>query len=179
MGRFTFGELSEMSCFLSQNLSITIKDATSALATIQKLYVRWVENILPAHWEWQQPRVALPLEDDNSSSVTDDTVEDDDTTWIDYIYNWKKQLESRFGTADTRESDVLNNSYDEQLASYADEHARTPPSLGALDSWKSAWDDHHSTDPNLSDRSRFSSNDWAVFKNGVYLTRQEHRQVAL
>ena len=38
------------------------------------------------------------------------------------------------------------------------------------------WDDCRSRYPSASDRAQFSSNDWAVFKNDVYLTRPGHPQ---
>ena len=116
--------------------------------------------------------------DDDCSSVTDDTVVEDDTAWIEYIHNWQKQDK---GVAESGELDVFhhNGSCDEQLASYIDEDARTPPSPGAWDNWKPSWDDRKSRYPNASDRVQFSSNDWAVFKNDVYLTqRPDYPQVA-
>ena len=112
-----------------------------------------------------------PPEDDDSSSVTDDTVVDDDTAWIDYIHDWQKEGE---GVADSLESNVLNDSHDKQLAAYIKEHARTPPSPGVWDRWELAWDDQKTRYPSRSDRAQFSSNDWAVFKNDVYLTRPDH-----
>jgi hypothetical protein len=116
-----------------------------------------------------------PLEDDGSSSVTDDTIVEDDTAWIEFIHNWQKQGK---GIAESWESDVLHDSCDEQLAAYIDEHARTPPSPGAWDSWKPTWDDCKSRYPTTaSDRAQFSSNDWAIFKNDVYLSRPNHPQV--
>ena len=128
------------------------------------------------HYEGGQERAILllqPPEDDDSSSVTDDTVPEDDTAWIEYIHSWQKQSE---GTAGSLESDVLHDSCDGQLAAYIDEHARTPPSPGARDSWKPTWDDRRSRSPSASDRAQFSSNDWAVFKNDVYLSRPGHPQ---
>ena len=75
------------------------------------------------------------------------------------------------------EPDVLDDSRDEQLTAYDNEHARTPPPPpGAWDSWKPAWDSRRSKHFTASDRSRFSSNDWAVLKNNVYLVRPEHPQ---
>ena len=115
-------------------------------------------------------------EDDDSSSVTDDTVVEDDTAWIDYIHNWQKEGE---GVAQSLESDVLNDSHDKQLAGYIKEHARTPPSPGVWDHWEPAWDDQKTRYFSQSDRAQFSSNDWAVFKNDVYLTRPDHPQVIL
>ena len=130
------------------------------------------------NYEGGQQRGILPLqppEDDDSSSVTDDTVVEDDTAWIDYIHSWQKQGK---GVAESSESDVLHDSCDEQLVAYIDEHARTPPSPGAWDSWKPTWDDRKLRHPSTFDRAQFSSNDWAVFKNDVYLTRPNHPQVA-
>ena len=116
-----------------------------------------------------------PPEDDDYSSVTDDTIVEDDTAWIEYIHNWQKQGK---GVAENWESDVLHDSSDEQLAAYIDEHARTPPSPGAWDSWKLTWDDCKSRYPSTaSNRAQFSSNDWAAFKNDVYLSRPDHPQV--
>ena len=111
------------------------------------------------HYEGGRQRGILPLqppEDDDSSSVTDDTVVEDDTAWIEFIHNWQKQSE---GVTESWESDVLHDSCDEQLAAYIDEHARTPPSPGAWDSWKPTWDDRKLRHPNASDRAQFSSND--------------------
>ena len=116
-----------------------------------------------------------PPEDDDYSSVTDDTIVEDDTAWIEYIHNWQKRGK---GVAENWESNVLHDSSDEQLAAYIDEHARTPPSPGAWDSWKPTWDDCKSRYPSTaSDRAQFSSNDWAAFKNDVYLSRPDHPQV--
>ncbi|KAI9573775.1 hypothetical protein HD554DRAFT_2052527 [Boletus coccyginus] len=129
------------------------------------------------HYGRGQQRAVLPFqapEDDDSSSVTDDTVVEDDSAWIEYIHNWQKQGK---GVVESWESDVFHDSCDEQLAAYIDEHARTPPSPGAWDSWKPTWDDPKSRYPNASDRAQFSSNDWAVFKNDVYLTRPDDPQV--
>ena len=128
------------------------------------------------HYEGGRQRANLPLhppEDDDSSSVTDDTVFEDDTTWIEYIHNWQKQGE---GVAEGWKLDVPHDSCDGQLAAYIDEHARTPPSPGVWDSWKPTWDDRRSRYPSASDRAQFSSNDWAVFKNDAYLTRPGHPQ---
>ena len=131
------------------------------------------------HYEGGQQRAILPLqppEDDDSSCVTDDTVVEDDPAWIEYIHNWQKQGD---GVGESWESDVLHDSCDEQLAAYIGEHARTPPSPGAWDSWKPTWDDRKSRYPSASDRAQFSSNDWAVFKNDVHLTRPDHPQVTM
>ncbi|KAF8557059.1 hypothetical protein OG21DRAFT_1494986 [Imleria badia] len=117
-----------------------------------------------------------PPEDDDSSSVTDDTIVEDDTAWIEYIHNWQKQGED---VAESWELDVLNNSRDKQLSAYINEHARTPPSPGVWNRWEPAWDDRKSRYPSESDRAQFSSNDWAVFKNDVYLTRPDHPLVTL
>lgn len=117
-----------------------------------------------------------PPEDDDSSSVTDDTIVEDHTAWIGYIHNWQKQGED---AGDTWEPDELNNSRDKQLSAYMKEHARTPPSPDVWDRWEPAWNDRRSRYPNESDRAQFSSNDWAVFKNDVYLTRPDHPQVTL
>ncbi|KAF8550576.1 hypothetical protein OG21DRAFT_1499703 [Imleria badia] len=117
-----------------------------------------------------------PPEDDDSSSVTDDTIVEDDTAWIEYIHNWQKQGED---IADSWEPDDLNNLRDKQLSAYIKEHARTPPSPGVWDCWESTWDDRKSRYPSESDRAQFSSNDWAVFKSDVYLTRPDHPQVTL
>ena len=129
------------------------------------------------HYEGGQQRGILPLqspEDGDSSSVTDDTVVEDDTAWIEFIHNWQKQDE---GVTESWESDVVHDSCDEQLAAYIDEHARTPPSPGAWDSWKPSWDDRKLRSPSAFDRAQFSSNDWAVFKNDLYLTRPNYPQV--
>jgi hypothetical protein len=115
-----------------------------------------------------------PPEDDDSSSVTDDTIVEDDTAWIEFIHDWKRQGK---GVAESWESDVLHDLCDEQLTAYIDEHARTPPSPGAWDSWEPTWSDCNSRYPSAFDRAQFSSNDWAVFKNDVYLTRPDHPQV--
>ena len=125
-------------------------------------------QVSPSYYEGGQQQATLPFQPDDSSSVTDDTVFDDDTTWIEYIHSWQKQGE---GVAESCESDVPHDSCDGQLAAYINEHARTPPSPGVWDSWKSIWDDHRSRRPNASDRAQFSSNDWAVFKHDVHLTR--------
>ncbi|KAF8434154.1 hypothetical protein L210DRAFT_3649327 [Boletus edulis BED1] len=127
-----------------------------------------------------QQRAILPFRppedsEDDSSSITDDTVVEDDTDWIEYIHTWQKESD---GVAGKWESGELHDSRDEQLTAYSDEHARTPPSPGVWDSWKPTWGSP-SRDPKISDRSRFSSNDWAVFKNDVYLTRLEYPQVDL
>ena len=129
------------------------------------------------HYEGAQQRGILPLqppEDDDSSSVTDDTVVEDDTAWIEFIHNWRKQGES---VTESWKSDVVHDSCDEQLAAYIDEHARTPPSPGAWETWKPTWDDRKLRYPSASDRAQFSSNDWVVFKNGLYLTRLDHPHV--
>ncbi|KAF8434167.1 hypothetical protein L210DRAFT_3506796 [Boletus edulis BED1] len=126
-----------------------------------------------------QQRAILPFqptEEDDASSITDDTVVEDDTDWIEDIHKWQK--ESSDGVAGKWESGELHDSHDEQLTAYVDEHARTPPSPGVWDSWKPTWGSP-SRDPKIADRSRFSSNDWAVFKNDVYLTRLEYPQVDL
>ena len=130
-------------------------------------------QVSPSYYEGGQQRATLPFQPDDSSSVTDDTVFDDDTDWIEYIHSWQKQGE---GVAEGCEPDVPHDSCDGQLATYIDEHARTPPSPGVWDSWKSTWDDRRSRYPSASDRARFSSNDWAVFKKDVYLTRPGHPQ---
>ncbi|KAF8434173.1 hypothetical protein L210DRAFT_3554279 [Boletus edulis BED1] len=127
-----------------------------------------------------QQRAILPFRppedsEDDSSSITDDTVVEDDTDWIEYIHEWQKESD---GVAGKWESGELHDSRDEQLTAYSDEHARTPPSPGIWNSWKPTWGSP-SRDPKISDRSRFSSNDWAVFKNDVYLTRLEYPQVDL
>ena len=132
-----------------------------------------------SHYEGGQQRAILPLqppEDDDSSSVTDDTVVEDDTAWIEFIHNWQKQGE---GVTESLDSHKLHGSCDEQLAAYIDEHARPPPSPDAWDSWKPTWDDRklRYRYPSVSDRAQFSSNDWAVFKNDLYLTRPDHPQV--
>ncbi|KAI9573777.1 hypothetical protein HD554DRAFT_2310386 [Boletus coccyginus] len=129
------------------------------------------------HFDGGQQRAVLPFqapEDDDSSSITDDTVVEDDTAWIEYIHNWQKQGKS---VAESWGSDMFHDSCDEQLAAYTDEHARTPPSPGAWDSWKPTWDGRKSRYPSASDRAQFSSNDWAAFKNDVYLTRPNDPQV--
>ncbi|KAF8121423.1 hypothetical protein EV363DRAFT_1364789 [Boletus edulis] len=128
-----------------------------------------------------QQRAILPFRppedsEDDSSSITDDTVVEDDTDWIEYIHKWQK--ESSDGVAGKWESGELHDSRDEQLTAYGDEHARTPPSPGVWDSWKPTWGSP-SRDPKIADRSRFSSNDWTVFKNDMYLTRSEYPQVDL
>ena len=133
-------------------------------------------QVSAGHYERGQQRAILPFqppEEDDSSSVTDDTVFEDDTAWIEYIHNWQRQGED---VAESQELDVVHedDSCDEQLDAYSDERSRTPPSPGVWDSWKSIWDDHRSRRPNASDRAQFSSNDWAVFKNDVYLTRPGH-----
>ena len=136
-------------------------------------------QVSPGHYEGGQQRAILPLqppEDDDSLSITDDTVLDDDTAWIEHIHSWQKQGEEG-GVAESEESGVPLDSCDGQLAAYIEEHARTPPSPGVWDSWKPAWDDHGSRYPSASDRAQFSSNDWAVFKNDVYLTRPGHPRV--
>ncbi|KAF8123417.1 hypothetical protein EV363DRAFT_1455445 [Boletus edulis] len=126
-----------------------------------------------------QQRAILPFRpedsEDDSSSITDDTVVEDDTDWMEYIHKWQKESD---GVAGKWESGELHDSRDEQLTAYSDEHARTPPSPGVWDSWKPTWGSP-SRDPKIADRSRFSSNDWAVFKNDVYLTRLEYPQVDL
>ena len=125
------------------------------------------------HYDRGQKRGVIPFqppEYDDCSSVTDDTVVEDDTAWIEYIPNWQKQGK---GVAESGDSDVFDDLRDEQLAAYIGEHARTPPSPGAWDSWKPNWDDRKSRYPDASDRSQFSSNDWAVFKNDVYLTKPD------
>ncbi|KAF8434175.1 hypothetical protein L210DRAFT_3554295 [Boletus edulis BED1] len=125
-----------------------------------------------------QQRAILPFlspEEDDSSSITDDTVVEDDTDWTEYIHKWQKESDGVAGKLDSGE---LHDSRDEQLTAYGDEHARTPPSPGVWDSWKPTWGSP-SRDPKIADRSRFSSNDWAVFKNDVYLTRLEYPQVDL
>ncbi|KAF8434170.1 hypothetical protein L210DRAFT_3506798 [Boletus edulis BED1] len=116
-----------------------------------------------------------PTEEDDSSSITDDTVVEDDSDWIEYIHKWQKESDSAAGKWDSGE---LNGSYDEQLAAYIEEHARTPPSPGIWNSWKPTWGSPL-RDPKIYDRPRFLSNDWAVFKNDVYLTRSEYPQVDL
>ena len=115
-----------------------------------------------------------PPEDDDSSSFTDDTVVEDDTAWVEYIHNWQKHGED---VAESLESDVLNDSHDKQLAAYIKEHARTPPSPGVWDHWEPAWDEQKTRYSSQPDRAQFSSNDWAVFKNDVYLTRPGHPRV--
>ena len=112
-----------------------------------------------------------PPEDDESTSVTDDTIVEDDTAWIEFIHNRKKKSK---GVAESWESDVLHDSCDEQLTAYIDEHPRTPPSPGAWDCWKPTWDDCKSRYASAFDRA---SNDWAVFRNDVYLTRPGRPQV--
>jgi hypothetical protein len=129
------------------------------------------------HYDGGQQRADLPFqppEDDDSSSVTDDTVVEDDTAWIENIYNWQKQGK---GVVESWESDVPHDSCDEQLVAYIDEHSRTPPSPGAWDSWKPTWDDRKLRYSSTSDRAQFSSNDWAVFRNDVYLTQTDLPQV--
>ena len=94
-------------------------------------------QFLAGHYEEEQQRAILPWqphEDDGSSSVTDDTVFEDDTDWIEYIHSWRKQGE---GVAERWESDIPHDSCDGQLAAYIDEDPRTPPSSGVWDSWKS------------------------------------------
>ena len=125
-----------------------------------------------------QQRAIIPFQapaDDDSSSVSDSTIVEDNTAWIDYIHEWQKQGQDA-AAPKMWEPDVLDDSRDEQLAAYDNEHARTPPPPGAWDSWKPAWDSRRSKHFTASDRSRFSSNDWAVLKNNVYLVRPEHPQ---
>lgn len=119
------------------------------------------------HYDGGQQRAIYALED---SSVTDDTIVEDDIAWIEGIDNWRKEGED---VGESGGSEVLDRSCDEQLAAYIDEHARTPPSPDAWNSWKPAWDGRKSRQPSAFERAKFSSNDWAVFKNGVYLTRFE------
>ncbi|KAF8123440.1 hypothetical protein EV363DRAFT_1300414 [Boletus edulis] len=98
-----------------------------------------------------QQRADLPFrrpEEDGFSSITDDTVVEDDNDWIEYIHKWQKESD---GAAGGREY-----SRDEQLTAYIDEPARTHPSSSVWDCWKPAWDSR-SLYPNFSDRSRFSS----------------------
>ncbi|KAF8550575.1 hypothetical protein OG21DRAFT_1499702 [Imleria badia] len=196
IGHFKYGELLKMRRFLSQNASMTVGDAMSTLVSMFDLYVSWIKAKVPTQWRKHYTpsnpphppggegrddpsqggqssgsiSVGLPFhppEDDDSSSesVTDDTVEEDDTAWIEYIQNWQKQVDSGCGTAERWALGVLNDSY-------VDEHARTPPPPGSWDSWKPAWDDNHEAYPSASERSELSSNDWAVFKKDVYLTRR-------
>ena len=124
-----------------------------------------------------QQRAIHPFQlpdNDESSSVTDDTVVEDDIAWIDYIHDWQKEGK---GVADSLELDVLNDSHNKQLAAYIKEHARTPPSPGFWDHWEPTWDDQNTRYLSQLDRAQFSSNDWAVFKNDVYLTRPGHPRV--
>ncbi|KAG6370779.1 hypothetical protein JVT61DRAFT_10981 [Boletus reticuloceps] len=112
-------------------------------------------------------KLSFPFDHHNSSSITD-TVIEDNTDWIEYIHMLQK--ESSDGMAEKWELRKLHDSHDDQLTAYVDEHARTPPSPGPVwDSWKATWGSC-SWDPKISDWSWFSSNDWAVFKNNVYLT---------
>ncbi|KAF8434133.1 hypothetical protein L210DRAFT_2670700 [Boletus edulis BED1] len=153
-------------------------DAANMLNDILRLYIAWTEANIPADYcnligTSKRARPPAGQGQDDASSVSDDTVIEDDTDWIEYIHKWQKESD---GVAGKWESGELHDSRDEQLTTYGDEHARTPPSPGVWDKWKPTWGSR-SRDPSISDRSRFSSNDWAVFKNDVYLTRLEYPQV--
>ncbi|KAG6370803.1 hypothetical protein JVT61DRAFT_11011 [Boletus reticuloceps] len=155
-------------------------DASDMLNDTVRLYSAWTKANIPADYcnligTSKRAHPPSGQGQDDASSVTDDTVVEDDTDWIEYIHKWQKESD---GVAGKWESGELHDSRDEQLTAYGDEHARTPPSPGVWDSWKPTWGSR-SRDPKISDRSQFSSNDWAVFKNDVYLTRLEYPQVDL
>ncbi|KAF8123427.1 hypothetical protein EV363DRAFT_1356446 [Boletus edulis] len=162
-------------------------DAFKVLDGIQLLHNAWTEVDVPADYrnligiskrassKTRRSQECDTLSGDDSSSITDDTVVEDDSDWIEYIHKWQKESDSAAGKW---ESGELNGSYDEQLAAYIEEHARTPPSPGIWNSWKPTWGSPL-RDPKIYDRPRFSSNDWAVFKNDVYLIRSEYPQVDL
>ena len=48
-------------------------------------------QVSPSYYEGGQQRATLPFQSDDSSSVTDDSVFDDDTDWIECIHSWQSK----------------------------------------------------------------------------------------
>ncbi|KAF9240199.1 hypothetical protein BU15DRAFT_61536 [Melanogaster broomeanus] len=87
----------------------------------------------------------------------------EDATWIKGIYHWRK--EGRAASEGDWDPIVVN---DGQVATYVEECARTPPPPEAWCEWQPKV---LSEDGKSIDTSKFSSNDWAFWRDDVFLPR--------
>ncbi|KAF9240197.1 hypothetical protein BU15DRAFT_74115 [Melanogaster broomeanus] len=87
----------------------------------------------------------------------------EDATWIKGIYHWRK--EGQAASEGGWDPIVVN---DGQLATYVEECARTPPPPEAWCEWQPKV---LSEDGKSIDTSKFSSNDWAFWRDDAFLPR--------
>lgn len=100
----------------------------------------------------------------SEESIIPDGTYSDDALWAKKIFRWASKGAEEAQSNGGWETKLVN---DKQVWRYQQEPVRDPPPADSWHGWRPSW---KKKGRSWADSSLFSSNDWAAYRNNVYLT---------